>query len=131
MTTEMTMLTLAVALLVVLIFVQAGGQFQSQGKNLAGNRDNLGPPSAWEGRTRRALYNHIEGLAMFAPLALIAAVSGISNGVTVLAAEIFLGARVAHAICYLFGFPALRSLSFGASLIAIIMMFLALFGIIG
>jgi uncharacterized MAPEG superfamily protein len=129
-TTEMTMLALAVALLVVLIFVQAAGQIKSQGKALAGNRDNLGPPSVWEGRTRRALYNHIEGLAMFAPLVLIAAVSGISNAMTVLAAQIFLGARAAHAICYLFGFPALRSLSFLASIIAVIMMFLALFGIV-
>jgi uncharacterized MAPEG superfamily protein len=132
MTTELRLLAYAVVLLVVLIFVQASASFKAQDRKvIAGNRDDMAAPSAWEGRTRRALYNHIEGMAMFAPLALIAAVAGISNDMTVWAARLFFYARVAHAIFYLIGIPPARSLSFMVSVVGIVMMFLAIFGIIG
>lgn len=130
MSVELTMLAYSVALLLALIVVQAVSAIQTQGgKTLAGNRDNLKPPSAFEGRTRRTLYNHIEAMAMFAPLVLIAAVSGKSNSMTVLGAQLFFYARVLYSASYLIGVPYLRSLIWMVGVAGIVIIFLALFGL--
>ena len=74
MSMELTMLALSVALLFVLVVIQAAAGTQAQGlMNMANDRDNLGPPLVWQARTKRCVDNHREGLIMFAPLALIAA----------------------------------------------------------
>ena len=75
MSIELTMLALSVALLFVLIIIQAAAGAQAQGAmTMANARDNLGPPSMWQARTKRVVDNHREGLMLFAPLVLIAAV---------------------------------------------------------
>ncbi len=131
MSVELTMLACSVALLFALILVQATAAVRAQGgKVLAGNRDNLAPPSVYEGRTRRLLYNHIEGLAMFAPLVLIAAVSHISNDMTVLGAQLFFYARVLFAFTYLIGVPYLRTLFWLVGIAGTVLIFLALFGMV-
>jgi uncharacterized MAPEG superfamily protein len=132
MSIELRLLAYSVALMLVLLMVQATAGVKAQGnKVMAGNRDNLAPPTAWEGRTRRALYNHIEAMAMFAPLVLIAAVSNISNDMTVLAARLFFYARVAHAIIYWAGIPTVRSAAWLVGLAGTVLMFLAIFGVVG
>jgi uncharacterized MAPEG superfamily protein len=130
LTTELTMLAYSVALMFVLILVQSTTAVQSQGgKVMAGNRDELAPAKPLEGRTRRILYNHIEAMAMFAPLVLIAAVQHISNGATALGAQLFFYARLAYAIVYLIGIPYLRTIVWLAGVAGIAIVFLALFGV--
>ena len=132
MSIELRLLAYSVALLFVLILVQASAAVKAQdGKALAGNRDDLKPPGVMEGRTRRILYNHIEAMAMFAPLVLIAATSNVSNDATVLAARLFFYSRVIFAIVYFVGIPYLRTLVWLVGTAGTIMMFLALFGVIG
>jgi uncharacterized MAPEG superfamily protein len=132
MSVELRLLAYSVVLLFVLILVQANAAVKAQGgKVLAGNRDNLAPPTAFEGRTRRTLYNHIEAMALFAPLVLIAAVSNISNDMTVLGARLFFYSRVAFALVYLIGIPYLRTLVWAVGVAGTVIVFLALFGIIG
>jgi uncharacterized MAPEG superfamily protein len=131
MSVELTMLAYSVALLFVLINIQAGAAVKSQGgKVLAGNRDNLKPPSAFEGRSRRTLYNHMEAMALFAPLVLTAAVSGISNDMTVLGAQLFFYARILFAAVYLIGIPYVRTALWLVGIAGIVIIFLALFGIV-
>jgi len=127
---ELTMLALSVALLFVLVLIQATAGVQAQGLwVMAGARDNLGAPSVWQARTLRCVDNHREGLIMFAPLVLIAADMGISNTLTVWGAQLFFYSRVAHAVVYLAGLPYIRPVFWTIGLIGTAMVFLALFGI--
>jgi len=130
MSIELTMLALSVGLLFVLVMIQSIAGTQAQGiEKMAGNRDSLGAPSAWQARTKRIVDNHREGLIMFAPLALIAADAGISNTLTVWGAQLFFYSRVAHAVVYLAGLPWIRPLFWTIGIVGTVMMFLALFGV--
>jgi uncharacterized MAPEG superfamily protein len=91
---ELLMLALSVALLFVLIVIQATAGVKAQGMDvMAGHRDDMKPPSAWQARTKRCVDNHREGLMLFAPLVLIAAHLNISNDLTVWGAALLLFAR--------------------------------------
>ena len=128
MTVEMTMLAYSVALLFVLILVQALAGVLAQGlPEMAGSRDNLGEPTPFQARTKRIVDNHREGLALFAPLVLIAAVAHVSNPATVLGAQLFFYARVVHAALYLAGVPWVRPLAWAVGIVGTVMVFVALF----
>lgn len=130
MSVELTMLALSVALLFVLVMIQATAGVQAQGlMPMAGSRDALGPMSAWQARTKRVVDNHREGLILMAPLILMAAHLGISNTLTVWGAQLFFYSRVAHAIVYLAGWPMIRPLFWGIGIVGTVMVFLALFGV--
>ncbi|MET0182217.1 MAG: MAPEG family protein [Caulobacterales bacterium] len=130
MSVELTMLAYAVALLFVLILIQAGSAARAQGGMvMAGPRDSLKPQTAWEARTKRIVDNHREGLILFAPLVLIAAVQNVSTPTTVLGAQLFFYARVAHALLYLFGVPYVRPLAWFVGIAGTVLVFLALFGL--
>lgn len=125
---ELLMLALSVALLFVLIIIQATAGTQAQGLDvMAGNRDNMVPPSPWQARTKRCVDNHREGLMLFAPLVLIAAQLQISNDLTVWGAQLFFYSRVAHAVIYLAGWPKVRPLPWAVGIVGTIMVFVALF----
>lgn len=127
LTVELTMLALSVALLFVLILIQSTAGAQAQGAmKMAGNRDDVGPPTPWQARTKRLVDNHREGLALFTPLVLIAAVAGVSTPMTVLGAQLFFFARVAHAIIYLAGWPYIRPIAWLVGIVGTAMIFLAL-----
>jgi uncharacterized MAPEG superfamily protein len=128
MTVELTMLVCSVALLFVLILIQALAGVLAQGlPEMAGSRDGLPEPKPFEARTKRVVDNHREGLALFAPLVLVAAVAHISNSATVLGAQLFFFARVVHAVLYLIGAPWIRPVAWGAGIVGTIMVFTALF----
>ncbi len=130
MSIELTMLALSVALLFVLIMIQANAGVAAQGFDaMAGARDDLKAPGSWQARTKRVVDNHREGLILFAPLVLIAAQIGVSNWLTVLGAQLFFYSRVAHAIIYLLGLPKIRPLAWLVGIVGTIMIFLAIFGI--
>ena len=127
MTIELTMLALSVALLFLLILIQAtAGAMAQGGEVMAGHRDNLKPSSPWQARTKRLVDNHREGLALFTPVVLIAAFAQVSTDMTVLGAELFFAARVAHAIIYLAGWPWVRPLAWLVGIVGTVMIFLAL-----
>ncbi|HWA00809.1 MAG TPA: MAPEG family protein [Caulobacterales bacterium] len=131
MSTELNLLTYSVALLFVLIMIQAlAGVFKNGSKVMAGNRDSLPPDSVWMARTKRVVANHIENLAVFAPIVLVAALARISNQWTVLGAQLFFYSRLAHAIIYLAGWPWIRAVAWTVGLVGIVLIFLALFGIL-
>jgi uncharacterized MAPEG superfamily protein len=124
---ELTMLALSVALLFVLILIQSSAGAMAQGAaRMAGNRDDVGPPTAWQARTKRLVDNHREGLALFTPLVLIASVLSVSTPMTALGAQLFFFSRVAHAIIYLAGWPMVRPIAWLVGIVGTIMIFLAL-----
>lgn len=66
------------------------------GRTLANSDPAFQPDPASAERARRAHANAVENLTVFAPLVIIAAMTGVSTPVTVLAAKTYLGARVVH-----------------------------------
>lgn len=129
MSIELTMLAYSVALFFGLILVQVVVGVRAQGAMpLAGSRDNLPPPSRLQARVGRCVENHREGLTMFAPLVLIAALSHVSNPTTVLGAQLFFVSRVLHAGIYLAGLPKIRPLAWAVGITGTIMIFASLMG---
>ncbi len=125
MSVELTMLVYATALLIVLVVIQATAGVMAQGlAAMAGPRDDLPPPKPFQARTKRLVDNHLEGLTMFAPLVLVATAEHVSTNVTVLGAELFFYARVAHAVLYMAGVPTIRPLAWGVGLVGTIMVLL-------
>lgn len=129
MSIELLMLVLSVALLFALVLIQSTAGVLAQGLwQMAGSRDNLGEPTAWQSRTKRCVDNHREGLILFAPLVLIAAHMELSTSLTVIGAQLFFYSRVAHAIIYLLGLPYVRPIFWATGIAGTLMVFLALFG---
>jgi uncharacterized MAPEG superfamily protein len=131
MSVELTMLAYSAALLLVLVLVQALAGVLAQGlAPMAGPRDNLPPPKPFQARMVRVVNNHREGLTIFAPLVLAAAIAQISNHWTVLGAELFFYSRVVHAVLYLAGVPMIRPLVWAVGLAGTVMVLLALLRVI-
>lgn len=131
MPVELTMLAYSCVLLLVVILIQGNLTIILNGLPYAGgNRDEPAAQTPLQGRARRTVMNHVEGLAMFAPLALIVTQQGLSSGTTVLAAQLFFYGRVAHALLYLAGVPMLRTLAWFAGIAGTVMMFLAIIKVV-
>lgn len=129
MTVELTMLVYSVALLVVLVAIQATAGVLAQGlAAMAGPRDNLGEPTVFQARTKRIVDNHREGLLIFAPLVIMAALMDLSTPLTVLGAQLFFYSRVVHAVVYLAALPWIRPLFYAIGLVGCILIFIALLG---
>jgi uncharacterized MAPEG superfamily protein len=123
------MLAYSAALLMVMVLVQAVAGVLAEGLvKMAGNRDDLPAATGWHARSLRAVDNLREGLTIFAPLVAVAALAGLSNQWTVLGAQLFFYARVAHAILYLVGVPWLRSAAWFVGFAGTAMVFCALMG---
>jgi uncharacterized MAPEG superfamily protein len=131
MTVELTYLAYAIALFFVIVLLQGHSGIANNGPLvMANNRDSLKPPTTYQARMKRLTDNYRENLWFFAPLILIATVADISNQWTVLGAQLFFFSRVAHAIWYAFGWPYVRPLFWFAGVIACVLIFLALFGVL-
>ena len=127
MTPELIYLLWSVALTVVLVLVATLGATQQVGlPTLAGNRENLPEMTGWAGRAERAHRNMLESLVLFAILVLAARALNISNGMTVLGAQLFFWGRVAHAALYIAGIPWLRTAAWLLSVVGLLLIFLQL-----
>ena len=69
----------------------------------------------WAERLKKAHYNAVENLVVFATLVLIANVLEISNNATTSAAAAYFWARLVHPVAYAFGIPWVRTLSFAVA----------------
>jgi uncharacterized MAPEG superfamily protein len=75
------------------------------------------PPSmaAWAERLKKAHYNAVENLVVFASLVLIANALDISNNATTSAAAAYFWARLVHPVVYTLAIPWVRTLSFAVA----------------
>ena len=130
MTTELTMLVYATILLFVLVLIQATAGVRAQGlKAQTGSRDNMPESGVFQARAKRTVDNHREGLTIFAPLVLVAALAHVSGSWTVIGAQLFFYSRVAHAVTYLAGWPVVRPLIYGVGVAGIVMIMARLLGL--
>ena len=111
MTFELSALFLATLILAVPIAVQGAATTIAHGFAWGfSSRNEPREPSAVQARAGRVVANHLESMAFFAPMVLIAQFAGVSTTLTVWGAGLFLAARAAYAVVYLIGVPVLRSL---------------------
>jgi uncharacterized MAPEG superfamily protein len=121
---ELMWLLWAVALTVVQMLIAVTGATLQVGlPKLAGNRDGMPPLTGWVGRAERAHYNMLESLVLFAALVVIAVLASKTNSTTLMAAQLFVWARLAYAVIYLAGIPWLRTLVWFVSMIGLVIIF--------
>jgi uncharacterized MAPEG superfamily protein len=131
MTLELTYLAYTIALFFLVVLIQGWAGIRAQGgMKMAGARDDLGPPTTLQARTKRLTDNFRENLWLFVPLVLAAALVDLSNAWTVLGARLFFYGRVGHSISYIAGWPYIRTLFWLVGVVGCAMIFLALFGIL-
>ena len=127
MTPELMYLVWSAVLTLVLAVIATSGATLEVGlPRLAGNRENMPEMSGWAGRAARAHGNMLENLVLFAILVLTARAANVGNSATLLGAQLFFWARVAHAILYIAGIPWLRTGAWAVSVIGLLLIFLQL-----
>ena len=82
------------------------------------NRDTA--LDVWAVRMKKAHYNAIENLVVFAVFILVLNAMGISNEKTQCAAAVYFYARIAHYLVYTFGIPWVKTLTYFAAWLATI-----------
>jgi uncharacterized MAPEG superfamily protein len=71
--------------------------------------------SPWAERLKKAHYNAVENLAVFASLVLVANALDLSNNATTSAAAAYFWARLVHPVAYTLGIPWVRTLAFAVA----------------
>ena len=127
MTIELWILIASAGLTWLLIMVAATPGLLADPMWAAGNRDTPAKQPAWADRADRAAQNMKENLPLFAILVLVLHVSGSSDWLSTLGAEIFLGARLVHALVYMVGIAWVRTGIWGVSIVGMGMMAASLF----
>ena len=70
------------------------------------------PLPEWAARLRKAHFNAVENLVIFAAVVFAAQFLQVSNDTTLLCAQIYFWARVAHVLGYISGLPLTRTVPF-------------------
>ncbi len=129
MTTDLWMLAATALLQWVLILTAAtprllkNGIVYSVGNRHAEPRD----VPEWAVRAQKASDNLAENLPLFAVLVLVVNVAGLQGDLSAMGAQIFVCARVLHAVLYIAGVAWLRTLVWAVSLVGLGLVGAALF----
>lgn len=115
------LLTLAQCVVAVL-----GATLQVGLPRLAGNREPVPEFAGWAGRAQRAHRNMLESLVLFAALVLVAQVSGKTNAMTALGAQLFFWGRLVYAPVYIAGIAWVRTALWSVSILGLILILLQL-----
>jgi uncharacterized MAPEG superfamily protein len=83
------------------------------------------PKAAWAQRAKRAHYNAVENLAVFAPLAISAVLAGADSATTATACAVYFFARLVHYPVATFGVPVVRTVAFAIGSVAQIVLAIA------
>jgi len=83
----------------------------------------------WALRAKRAHYNAVENLAVFAPLTLMVVATGAGSSLTAAAAALYFWVRLAHFVIHILALPAIRTVAFLIGVGCQAVMVLALFGL--
>ncbi len=110
MADEITILALYGLFVLIVVVLQVLAAMSQVGlPELASPRDTTPSLTGTAGRVERALNNSVVALALFAPAVLILKVQDASTGGTLLAAQIFVIARILYVGVYVAGIPWLRT----------------------
>lgn len=132
MTPELTWLALT-AVLTALLWVPYILQLIVQLGPVAAVWDPTGahPHDAdWALRAKRAHYNAVENLVVFAPLVLLVVLTGKADGLTATAAAVYFWARLGHYVVHVLAVPVVRTVLFLIGWGCQMVMALRLFGLV-
>ncbi|MEO1187646.1 MAG: MAPEG family protein [Pseudomonadota bacterium] len=125
---ELQVVVLTTLILFILLMLQGTLVPLNQGFAWGlGSRDAPRDKTAFQERSARTIANHIEGMLLFVPLALIVERLQLSSALTIWGAGLYLGGRVAFASFYLLGLPYLRSAAWGVAVLGIILLAVPVF----
>ena len=129
MPTEIVMLGVSVALLLVQLFLQSiSSTLEMGGDYKAGPRDEARVlEGIFAGRADRAFRNLLETFPVFASLALALVVTGRNGGLGALGAEAWVVTRLLYVPLYFIQIPFARSLVWFVSIFALVAMLVRLF----
>jgi len=129
MTIELRMLMWSIVLGLLLIMIATLCTVGQRGLAWAASpRDEVKPPLAGiGGRLDRARANFLETFPLFLAVVVAAHLLQRHDSATVLGAQLYFWARVAHVPVYAAGIPYLRTLIWAASIVGIVMLLGALF----
>lgn len=129
MTFELQIVVATTLILFLLLMFQGGLVPVNQGLKWGlGSRDEAREPTALQARTGRTIANHIEGMLLFVPLALVAEQMQLATTLTAIGAGLYLAGRVGFTAFYLIGVPYLRSAAWGVSLLGIMLFAIPVIG---
>ncbi len=123
--TETTILAAYGLLIMITILMQVLGSMRilSMGY-LMSARDEPREVGKMTARIKRALDNSVVAMTLFAPAILILVVQDKTNATTLLAAQVFLIARIIYLPVYALGVPAVRTLAWLAGFAATAILYL-------
>ncbi len=122
MTTEVLMLAATGGLLLLLTVIQGTRNVLALGLvTAAGNQDDIAPWTGWNDRLNRAIRNLMEAIAIFVPVVVAVQIAGLNNETTAMGAQLFVIARIAHALVYTLGIPWVRTAAWAAGVVGIVM----------
>ena len=129
MNIELIMLAAAGGLILLLTLLQGTRNVLVLGlPTAAGNQHDIAPWQGWNDRLNRAIRNQIEGIAIFAPIVLAVTQLGLTNETTALGAQVYVLARVVHAIVYTAGIAYVRTTAWAIGVAGIVMVASPLIG---
>ncbi|MEP1143093.1 MAG: MAPEG family protein [Henriciella sp.] len=119
---ELQMVVATSLILFVLLLAQGALVPLNQGLGWGlGSRDEPRDKSSFQARAARTVANHIEGMCLFVPLAIVVVLTDLSSQLTIWGAGLYVIGRLVFAPLYLLGVPYLRSLAWGISVIGILL----------
>jgi uncharacterized MAPEG superfamily protein len=125
MTGELEMLALYGLLVALTLALQATGSFQQLGMGyLLSSRDESRTVGGIAGRLNRALNNSVVAMVLFAPAVLVLHAKGVSTSGTVIAAQLFLAARVIYLPAYAYRITGVRTLAWSVGFVATVALYL-------
>ena len=128
MTPELTSLTWILALQLIMWVPYILNMIMVRGLiDAVGYPTDPKPMAAWADRMKKAHYNSVENLVVFAALVLVAHVAGVSNDTTVLACSVYFWARLVYLIAYTLAVPWVRTLAFFVAWGAMVALLVQLF----
>ncbi|WP_341211211.1 MAPEG family protein [uncultured Limimaricola sp.] len=128
MSSELGILALYGLLVMVITVVQVLSALGQVGlKTLARPRDDMPRLTGVAGRLERCLANSVVAMALFAPAVLILVLLEKTGGGTLLAAQVFLIARLAYAVLYPAGTPWARTGVWALGFLATLYLYIAAF----
>lgn len=128
MTSELTSLTWVAALSAIMWIPYILNTIAVRGLvDAVGYPDDPKPLAPWAERMKKAHYNSVENLVLFATLVLVGHAAGISNETTVLVCKVYFWARVVHLVSYTLGVPWVRTVAFAVGWLSCVALLVELF----
>lgn len=123
--TELQILAAYGLLVLLTILLQVLGSMQTLSMGyLMSARDEPREVGRMTGRIRRALDNSVTAMALFAPAVLLLVVQDRTSDASLLAAQVFLIARIIYLPVYALGVPTVRTLAWLAGFAATVALYL-------